>query len=69
MRVKLYNVEFIEYTNCLCDTVSTEGDVGEREFLDAPKDSFIVKEDDLGKLQKFGKGIKKAEFVGYLYED
>ena len=69
MQVKLYNVEFIEYTNSLSRTVATEGDIGEREFLHAPKGTFIVKDTDLTKLQKFGKGIKKAEFVGYLYED
>lgn len=65
MQVKLYNVEFIEYTNRENQHVSTGDTYGS---IKAPKGKFIVKEEDLDKLRDYGKGISKAEFVGYLYE-
>ena len=39
------------------------------DLIEAPKGKFIVKEEDLDKLKEYGKGISKAEFIGYLYED
>ena len=66
MQVKLYNVEFIEYTNRENQYVSNGIPM---DLIEAPKGKFIVKEEDLDKLRGYGKGISKAEFIGYLYED
>lgn len=65
MPVKLYSVEFIEYTN---RTEQHVGRTGSLDFIDAPKGKFIAKEEDLDTLREYGKGISRAEFIGYLYE-
>ena len=64
---KIYKVNFITYTNCMYTTVCDNDDFG-ANYLDAPKGLFLVCEDDLDGLRKYGHGIDTIEFVGYLYE-
>ena len=72
---KLYKVDFIVYTNNTHKTVCMEsvnlkksGYTRSCTYIDAPEGKFIAKEKDLDELNEYGGGIKKAEFVGYLYE-
>lgn len=61
---KIYEVEFLQYTNCMKDAVWCEDD---DTYMDIPKNSsLLVKESDLSKYQKFGGGYKSTKFVGML---
>ena len=72
-REKVYSVEFMNYTNCLRDTVSTEPEKDENgvinfmgiEYLDV-KDGFLVRESELDKYRVFGGGYNSIHFVGYM---
>ena len=68
--VKVYEVEFMSYTNCLHNTVSTYSTKSENEeieYLDVSSYPFLVKEDDLSHYSKFGGGYKSITFVGNMY--
>ena len=68
--VKVYEVEFMSYTNCLNDTVSTyptKSEDEDIEYLDVSGYPFLVKEDDLSYYSKFGGGYKSITFVGNMY--
>ena len=72
---KVYEVEFMTYTNCLKDTVSDwDGDtvhldIGKIKYLAVGPGPFLVKESDLPKYQKFGQVYKEIRFVGYMEVD
>lgn len=64
---KVYEVEFMEYTNCFRNTVSDNNeDIGKREYLDVGVYPTIIKESDLQKYMKYGNGYKAIKFVGYI---
>lgn len=64
---KVYAVTFMQYTNCLNDTVSTNNDDWTKsEYLNIGKETFLVKESDLDKYKKFGNGYKTLIFVGNI---
>ena len=69
MMEKVYSVEFLEYTNCLNDTVSDGNkDIGKTKYIHVGR-HFLVKESDIPKYQKFGKGYKSLIFVGEIEVD
>lgn len=67
---KVYSVRFMEYTNCMEDTVSDwdgKSDTwGNCKYLSVGKESFLVREADLPIVQKYGKGVRDVHFVGNI---
>ena len=63
---KIYEVEFIEYTNCMKDTVSNGKEIGKIEYIDVGKEPFLIKESEFDKYMKFGKGFRIVKFVGNM---
>lgn len=68
---KVYSVEFMEYTNCMKDTVSDIDrnelctDWSKANYLEVGN-SFLVKESDIQKYQKYGGGYRSLTFVGWI---
>ena len=64
---KVYEVEFMQYTNCMNDTVSDEEkELGKGKYLRVGREPFLVKESDLPKYQKYGCGFRIVKFVGNM---
>lgn len=51
---KVYKAEFMEYTNYAHNWVSDGGD----QYLEIGTEPFLIKESDLDKYNKFGKGFE-----------
>ncbi len=67
MMEKVYEVEFIQYANCLEDTISDGNkDIGERKYLKVGNEPVIIKESDLPKYMKYGNGFRTIKFIGNL---
>lgn len=66
--MKLYEVTFMQYTNAMQDTISDgTDDLMKRKFIKVGRESFIVREDQLEKIMKYGGGIRDCQFVGNLW--
>lgn len=64
---KVYEVEFMQYTNCMNDTVCDNNEeLGKRKYLIVGKEPFLIKESDFPKYQKFGGGFRIVRFVGNI---
>ena len=64
---KVYEVEFMQYTNCMKDTVSDgEQEIGKATYIDVGREPFLIKESDFPKYQKFGGGFRIVRFVGNI---
>ncbi len=63
---KVYEVEFMRYTNCMKDTVSDGGEIGSTKFIDVGKEPFLIKESDFPKYMKYGGGFRIVKFVGNI---
>ena len=63
---KVYIVDFIYYTNCMRDTVYNE-ETG--EHLDVGRLGFLVRESELEKYRKYGKGYESIKLVGQVCID
>lgn len=66
--IKLYSVEFIEYTNAVYDTVANE----DGQYLDVKVENgggFIIREDEIDFYKQFGKGFRSLNYVGRMYID
>ena len=65
---KVYQVEFMEYTNCNKNTVAKYGPdkFKDTKYLEVGPDPFLVKESDLDKYKDFGGGYKLLMFVGFI---
>lgn len=66
--VKLYSVEFIEYTNATYDTVTNK----DGQYLDVKVENggdFIIREDEIDFYKPFGKGFRSLNYVGRMYAD
>lgn len=64
--VKLYSVEFIEYTNATYDTVTNK----DGQYLDVKVENgggFIIREDEIDFYKQFGKGFRSLNYVGHMY--
>ena len=66
--IKVYSVTFIEYTDVLKEAVYSEED---KEYLnlDNKYGSLLIREDELEKYSKYGKGFKELNLVGYIIID
>ena len=60
---KIYQVEFLSYTNCMRDTVWSEED---NKYLDIGKEPFLIRESEFSEYMKFGNGFRIVKFVGNL---
>lgn len=66
MREKIYAVEFLEYTNCLNDTVSDGNkEIGKTKYLHVGR-HFCIRESDIEKYRVYGKGYKSLIYVGEI---
>lgn len=67
--IKLYKIEFMQYTNAMKDTVSNGAeDIADVKYIDVYKDGFIVKESQIDFIKGYGGGIKNLEFIGCMEE-
>ena len=67
MLEKVYAVEFMEYTNCMKDTVSDGNEnIGETKYITIGKEPFLVRESELNKYRKYGNGFRSITFVGNI---
>ena len=62
---KVYEVEFIQYTNYDKDTISDGTNISSKH-INIGKEPFLVKESDFEKYQKFGNGFRSIKFVGNI---
>lgn len=67
--MKIYSVTFIEYTNAVHDTVSNTQESISGKYIHVGRQSFLVTEDQLIKIQKYGGGISSCIFVGNLWDE
>lgn len=64
---KVYEVKFMQYTNCMNDTVSDdEKELGKGNYLSVGREPFLIKESDFPKYQKYGGGFRIIKFVGNI---
>ena len=63
---KVYEVEFMEYTNYSKEAVSDGGDIGNTKYIYVNKEPFLIKESEFDKYMKFGKGFRIVKFVGNM---
>lgn len=64
MKEKVYSVEFMDYTNCLCDTVSDGNkDFSKMKYLSVGR-NFLIKESDFEKYRVYGNGYRSLTYVG-----
>ena len=63
---KVYEVEFMQYTNSVKDTVSDDGENGKTKYIHIGNEPFLIKESEFDKYMKFGKGFRVIEFVGNI---
>lgn len=71
---KVYKVTFMEYTDSTqavvsynpCTETTTVSITGPTEYLTIGKGPFLIRESELTKYIKFGKGFKELIFVGYM---
>lgn len=60
---KIYQVEFLQYTNCMKNTVWNEE---ENNYLRIGTEPFLIRESEFEKYMKFGDGFRVVRFVGNL---
>jgi hypothetical protein len=64
---KVYEVEFMQYTNCMKDTVwENNAELGKGKYLTVGKEPFLIKESDFSKYQNYGGGFRIVRFVGNI---
>ena len=63
---KVYEVEFMQYTNCTKDTVSDGNEMGKRKYIHIGKEPFLIKESEFDKYMQFGEGFRVVRFVGNI---
>ena len=63
---KVYEVEFMQYTNAMRDTVSDGGEIGKTKYINVGKEPFLIRESEFDKYMKFGKGFRIVKFVGNI---
>lgn len=64
---KIYEIEFMSYTNCMKDTVGNMADeIKDTKYINVGKEPFLIKESDFEKYRKFGNGFRIVRFVGNM---
>jgi len=68
--MKIYLVQFMEYTNGLKDTVCkcVNKEKQKYEYKEVSKDGCLVKENQLGYFKQFGGGFRNITLMGILAE-
>lgn len=59
---KLYEVEFMNYTNSMKDTVSNN----DGDYINTGCEPFIIRESEFDKYMKYGNGFRTVKFVGNI---
>lgn len=66
---KVYQVEFMQYTNCSRDTVCNNTDlIKDSKYIHVGKEQLLVRESDLDKYREYGNGFRTVKFVGHIGE-
>ena len=64
---KVYEVEFMEYTNSMRDTIWNKyKEIGDMEYITVGKEPFLVRESELEKYMAWGGGFRIIRFVGNI---
>ena len=64
---KVYEVEFMEYTNGLRDTVRNKyKEIGDMKYITVGEEPFLVRESELEKYMAWGGGFRIIRFVGNI---
>lgn len=64
---KVYEVEFMKYTNCMRDTISNdEKEIGNMKYINVGKEPFLIRESEFDKYMKYGGGFRIVRFVGNI---
>ena len=64
---KVYEVEFMEYTNCMRDTVCNRyKEICDMRYIIVGKEPFLVRESELEKYMAYGNGFRIIRFVGNI---
>jgi len=64
---KIYEVEFMNYTNAMGDTVSDgEKEIGKAKYIHVGRQPFLIKESDFQNYMKYGGGFRIVKFVGNM---
>lgn len=67
---KIYEIEFMSYTNCMKDTVSNmANEIKDTKYINVGKEPFLIKESDFDKYMKYGGGFRVVKFVGNIEAD
>lgn len=67
---KVYEVEFMNYTNCMKDTVSNMADeIKDTKYIHVGKEPFLIKESEFNKYMEYGGGFRIVRFVGNINTD
>lgn len=64
---KVYEVEFMQYTNCLRDTVSDGGEIGKTKYIHVGNEPFLIKE--AGIMNMFKNFLKRIGMSKNDYND
>lgn len=63
---KIYEVEFMEYTNSMRDTISDGAKLEKTKYIYVGAEPFLIKESEFDKYMKFGNGFRIVRFVGNM---
>lgn len=64
---KIYEVEFMQYTNCMRDTVCNDAkEIKDMKYLHVGKEPFLIKESEFDRYMKYGGGFRIVKFVGNI---
>ena len=67
---KVYEVEFMNYTNCMRDTVSNmANEIKNTKYIEIGKEPFLIKESDFDKYMKYGGGFRVVKVLGNIETD
>ena len=66
---KVYEVEFMNYTNCMHEAVCDDRDFSNLKYLKIGKEPFLIKESDFDKYMKYGNGFRVVRFVGNIEQE
>lgn len=61
-KIKIYEVEFLNYTDVTKTTVYSEL---YKQYVDVGKEPFLISEDQMEYYQQFGGGFRNLIFVGW----
>jgi hypothetical protein len=64
---KVYEVEFMNYTNSMRDTVSNNAEnIKDINYIHVGKESFLIRESEFEKYMQYGNGFRVIRFVGNI---